>query len=647
MERNDSQISRESAAPAARNPPPSQRQPQETHFDRAAPQHARQEDRRQDGLGVFRFEEGTAGSRPPLPPPAQSRASPKLFGGVPLDAAAGPSLANHGLLQPIPGSFQAAIRRFEGLSASPFEGLFSGEVPTAQNTVRSLFPGTSSEPVAMRSEPQQPLSRINTKHRGAGAGDLESESDESPTNSPNRGGAPADPGTMVIDAPGAADLDLVQRPVLTELYSVCMDASAENLRKAVGRWKSLKSGRTKVIMASKLLLEFMLQMGEGKSAEEVLAESRHLGTLADFREKAATTSSLWKDPPSKDDLLQKLDSRERQKFISRFAGVQRGEQQAQDFSIDEFARLMVLLRDDERTRSAVHKATGGTMNRLEQEYGANRDSWWTIAANRFNDEHVDSVESFAGRLDGVNSNKRPPVLRTATTLKEQFGKGRTAFTLPKSNFERSGQNNPENFVGFLRCQNNGALTMDSKRAYVIFCVSRLGTEGRDDRFLDLMTKTTAGGFDEGMPSIGAIAIDSGDSNFSSLPSSSGRKRRRSSGEQGEDVASAFNNIGNAFIDFVQVSNSKIRQMEEMHAKNLQLRDLQIKAAQNKESDGQAQGVYLLQRAEEQMKLLQLAATRLAEAEQTKAENPTFHKLCQDHYDFVLGQCQQLMRPPQQ
>lgn len=54
-----------------------------------------------------------------------------------------------------------------------------------------------------------------------------------------------------------------------------------------------------------------------------------------------------------------------------------------------------------------------------------------IVADRFNDENVNSEESFAGRLDEIDSNKMPFAEMSAASLKDQFTKGTTAVQVPK------------------------------------------------------------------------------------------------------------------------------------------------------------------------------------------------------------------------
>lgn len=83
---------------------------------------------------------------------------------------------------------------------------------------------------------------------------------------------------------------------------------------------------------------------------------------------------------------------------------------------------------------------------------------------------------------------------------------------------------------------------ESKRAYIVFFVIRLATECPYERFLDLLTKTTPWVYDVGTPFVGQNALDS-DSNYSSLPSSSGTcTKHRRSGEVIEKTLQKVQNI---------------------------------------------------------------------------------------------------------
>ncbi|KAI0558142.1 hypothetical protein FGB62_231g015 [Gracilaria domingensis] len=81
-----------------------------------------------------------------------------------------------------------------------------------------------------------------------------------------------------------------------------------------------------------------------------------------------------------------------------------------DFTVNEFARLCVLLRDDDQCRSAVHNATGLELSR------------------RFNNPSVITVEDFRGVVDGIDSNSCPLAHRSASLLKNHYRESRRDFT---------------------------------------------------------------------------------------------------------------------------------------------------------------------------------------------------------------------------
>lgn len=168
-----------------------------------------------------------------------------------------------------------------------------------------------------------------------------------------------------------------------------------------------------------------------------------------------------------------------------------------NFTISEFARLIIVMRDDERARSALYRL-GQELRRAELDCGTSRDSFWGIIADRFNDTSLPIRFSFTGHVDEADPSLDPLCKRSAASLKSHFQEARTVFSEALDNWERSGQNDPSRFENFLS-KNGQNLYASSKRALMIFVAARLGTPYADSFFVEMSSKTIwQGGYEAGM-----------------------------------------------------------------------------------------------------------------------------------------------------
>lgn len=178
------------------------------------------------------------------------------------------------------------------------------------------------------------------------------------------------------------------------------------------------------------------------------------------------------------------------------------------FSLNEFARLCVILRDDERANAALQCAVGDELDRSKLDARVTRESYWTIVAQRFNSDGVDSREDFSGRVDGIDSNARPLSTRAPALLRKQYMDVRGAFTAALEKWKASGQNDPARFPNFLKYNDySGDLSAEGKRLYILFTVCRSGTSNEAAVFLNQTVKTIDGagmGYDEGAGSGGDL-----------------------------------------------------------------------------------------------------------------------------------------------
>lgn len=87
-------------------------------------------------------------------------------------------------------------------------------------------------------------------------------------------------------------------------------------------------------------------------------------------------------------------------------------------SLNEFARFMVLVRDDERSKNSLMQRAGGVPGRTELDAHVSRNAFWVMIQKRFNDHKTGSCQSYAGYLNDLWSTWRP-----VSVLKNNFSRG--------------------------------------------------------------------------------------------------------------------------------------------------------------------------------------------------------------------------------
>jgi len=310
--------------------------------------------------------------------------------------------------------------------------------------------------------------------------DMESQNAESPP----RGTTGVQTGAMVIDEQAQRELP----DELTQLYSLFSYIGSTGLKEASKNW-GIGTDSTKVKMMDRCMLHVKVQKRLGKNMLEILSSNNSITPLNEFIDIAKENDRLWIPAPSEDALLSVLYPRIRLRWKKKLeetmnpAGpvgasnefIASGSNSntpfspsTTEFSLNEFARLMVLLRDDERSKNAAEAATGGVLSRIHLECSTRKEDIWKIVAQRFNDLTVDSRESFTGSFDSVDSNARPLVDRTAACLRDQYLKGKSEWQRPRDFWERSGNNDPNSFPGMLTYTTSGDFTAGSTRSYIVF-----------------------------------------------------------------------------------------------------------------------------------------------------------------------------------
>lgn len=87
-----------------------------------------------------------------------------------------------------------------------------------------------------------------------------------------------------------------------------------------------------------------------------------------------------------------------------------------EFTISEFARLIIILREDPTARNALFQL-GQELSRTELDAGRSRDSFWENIASRFNDDSLCPQFSFVGSVDDADPSELPLCDRPASVLK--------------------------------------------------------------------------------------------------------------------------------------------------------------------------------------------------------------------------------------
>ena len=119
------------------------------------------------------------------------------------------------------------------------------------------------------------------------------------------------------------------------------------------------------------------------------------------------------------------------------------------FSNNEFALLVVVLRDGEPVSSAFLRDFQG-LSRGELDSGRNRNFIWSsIVEQKFNDLIYHPHLDVSDYCTSINAAKVPLPYRTGPFLKDQFLAARKIFSIYFDRWNRSGQNETNNFELYL------------------------------------------------------------------------------------------------------------------------------------------------------------------------------------------------------
>ena len=314
---------------------------------------------------------------------------------------------------------------------------------------------------------------------------------------------------------------------LTCAFTFLSKLSVKELRQIVRDW-NLRQAGNKSMLVARAFLDVKKAMLDNKSLSAVFGGQSVTARYESWINHQITLDRRsprhWNRVPNESELISKLDPKEADIYsrevqsISRIKdGLQpipdrnqralesdqplRGDEialgrheqdivgirgETSSFSIYEFARLCMIMRDDEDAK-APFGGIGQELNRSQLDAGFTRESYWGILEERFNDRNVKLHLNMARNLDDLDFKLPPPALRSARFLKDKFFEVRSSFTTCWDNWSKSGHNNNKGFDRFAGYR-NGSLTAAGKRHMVLFVCARIGTAHEDTSFSSMCTR---------------------------------------------------------------------------------------------------------------------------------------------------------------
>ena len=209
----------------------------------------------------------------------------------------------------------------------------------------------------------------------------------------------------------------------------------------------------KELVAGRLTVALVCKQKNGEVIEDYLDQLQGVPSFSAFKTKGAEVREH--KFPGVENVLLLLSKKERASFEKQL-GIQaekkRKEMSVDDgesnktpnFSLNELARLLVILRDNEHARNAARAAINDSLDKKDHDKRIQRDHFWQIVAREFNNRSK-CHHSFTGVIDDIDPNLPPLVMRGPTKLKEAFYSARNAFAVPRRRWKRSGVNDSADF----------------------------------------------------------------------------------------------------------------------------------------------------------------------------------------------------------
>ena len=322
---------------------------------------------------------------------------------------------------------------------------------------------------------------------------------------------------------------------MSAVYSFILNLNIKQIRTLLREWRCKQTGNKGALVA-RAFMNLQIIVLSGKSLSQVMRTNSITQRFDSWMEQRITLdnrSPLYlTQAPTDSAIIKELEAKEAENFKKQRLNLQKSTHEQSHvqteslqrtenteletehiprateedvapvtasniFSISEFARLCIIMRDDEDAKAAL-LGTGQELTRSQLDAGFTRESYWGIIEDRFNDPSLKLNLNMVGMVDEVDSTKPPPCHRSASFLKEKFFDAKRSFTTCLENWSVSGQNDNADFKRFAGTR-NGDLTAEGKRNMVLFVCARKGTDNEDTRFLNFCTRVIpfGRGCDEG------------------------------------------------------------------------------------------------------------------------------------------------------
>lgn len=258
------------------------------------------------------------------------------------------------------------------------------------------------------------------------------------------------------------------------VFSFFWQCTVQKLRGISKKWNMRVSGNKTPLISRALLRAKMMKGPLGSLKDFLMKVKGSQEKVHAFRKQIERRPEMMFRAPKNETLLAQLSKEEAVKFQNvvrkmddgSFGSVPKAQTRVvhdldgtgyepnehqgvtMPFSVNEFARLVVILRDDQRARDAAQKATQYNLTRSQLDQGQSRDSFWNIVVERFNNANVVYGIDLRGRIDDVDCAALPKVHRSAARLRKAFKDGQKSFSMPLFLWQKSGENDPDHFPVF-------------------------------------------------------------------------------------------------------------------------------------------------------------------------------------------------------
>ncbi|PXF44432.1 hypothetical protein BWQ96_05802 [Gracilariopsis chorda] len=228
---------------------------------------------------------------------------------------------------------------------------------------------------------------------------------------------------------------------MAALYSFLLEKTVKNLRAISKLFKLQIRDRTRFELLSRLLLYFHIKRFEDTSIALFLSTNDELKNFLEGEKDAVNRHARLSNLPKVADFVNMLHFTERIVLRKRIVDYKAadivsvlmltGHKEAKcndpSFILNEYGRLIAILRDDKIAKNAFYMTIGKILNRRELDANVTWDSYWPVIENQFNDKNVLFKHKFTGRLDEVDSNMRP--LCDRSTFKKQYNSVKNMVTI--------------------------------------------------------------------------------------------------------------------------------------------------------------------------------------------------------------------------